>query len=167
MNKNTLKSLLSIICLIAFINIVTIILPVFSIGKTDAFTSIENLFGYQLIAKLINGSLKDTAMIIFAVVYVVSLILSLFLIINCLANIKRENYTGKSVISYSIFTFLFVLVFCVFVSVLITQPDLSALLNEGVENTYKMGAGVYVSMLASSVNVVVAIATRKLALKKV
>lgn len=164
MNKNVLKSFVSIICLIAFINIVTLLVPVFSVSTVGASSSVQNLYGYEIIAKLISGKFTDTAMIVFGIDYAVMIVASLFMIIDTLTHIKTEKYASKTTVSYSIFVFIFALVFCVFVSVLINQPDLNTLLGETNAVTFKSGASCYIAMILSAINIVLCLVARKYAL---
>ena len=83
MNKTFYKSLISIICLLAFLNIVTLVLPVFSYAKVGlTTTSTTHMYGYELLGKLFTSQIKDVAMITFVISYIVLIIASFYLVLK-------------------------------------------------------------------------------------
>ena len=166
MSKNIYKSLISIVCLLTFVNIVSLILPIFSFAKMGiSSTSTTSLFGYQLIGKLLTNQLKDTAMITFVVSYITLIVVSIFMLMKAIQNIKNGEFTSKSLGVYSVVVFILAIVLSVFVSVLVNQPNLAELLNESSEVSFKVGVGAFACLFASTVSMCIAIGVRKVAKK--
>lgn len=166
MNKTFYKSLISIICLLAFLNIVTLILPVFSYAKVGlTTTSTTHMYGYELLGKLFTSQIKDVAMITFVISYIVLIIASFYLVLKGLSVIASNHFDSKTLSVYAVFTFILSLVFSVFVFVLVKQPNLTELLNETNDITYKAGFSSYLSLMASLISMIIAISIRKIAKK--
>lgn len=166
MNKTFYKSLISIICLLAFLNIVTLVLPVFSYARVGVTTnSSMHMYGYELIGKLCTNQIKDVAMITFVVSYIALIIVSLYLVLKGLSVIASNKFNSKTLSFYAVITFISSLVFSVFVFVLVKQPNLTELLNETNDITYKAGFSSYLSLMASLISMIIAISVRKIAKK--
>ena len=166
MNKTFYKSLVSIICLFAFLNIVTLILPVFTYAKIGlTTTTTTHMYGYELVGKLFLGQIKDVAMITFVIIYIALIIASFYLSLKGLSIIVSNNFASKTLSAYAVVTFILSLVFSVFMSVLVKQPNLAELLNEANDITYKIGFSCYLSLMASLISMIIAISVRKIAKK--
>lgn len=164
MNKKFYRSLISIMSLLAFLNVITIILPIFSYAKVGLTTvTTTHIFGYQLIGKLLTSQIKDTAMIVFVVSYIVLILVSLNMITKALTVLAKGEYDRKSLTISSVIVFIVSLVVNVFVFVLIKQPNLPELLNESSEIAYKAGIGSYISLLTSLISMIIAVNIRKIA----